>query len=67
MKKKDCSTYALLLCDRKNASSLSDIFGSYRINEKGELTMNFKGTLLKEFKSYFIVYNEDTEGILKIR
>ncbi len=52
------------MIDRKNISSLTDLLGSYRINDKGEIHFNFKGMLLKDLESYFLVYQEDNQKVL---
>jgi hypothetical protein len=56
-----------MMADRKNVESISDIFGSYRINENGEITFLYKGSLLKDLKSYFIVYCDDNDKIQQLR
>jgi hypothetical protein len=63
LKKRELSQFVILMADRKNVESISDIFGSYRINENGEITFLYKGSLLKDLKSYFIVYCDDNDKI----
>ena len=59
MTKNKKNLYAILYADRKNLSSISDVFGSYRISDQGEITFNIKGMLLKDFPTYFLIYSDD--------
>ena len=48
LKKNVTHSYCMLLVNRKKVTSIADLFGSYRINDQGEITFIYKGILLKD-------------------